>query len=478
MASKPEQLVQQFAATPHGGLVWRTLLLTLALMLVAAGVATSLVGLQRHVEISYGLDVDVPPLCATSASADLCRSAMTSWLGKPFGVPAAAFGLAAHLVTFLLLLVVAGGAAVAAWPLVRFALVGLRMVMPILALALLVFLGVGRLILGHSCEICLIMHVVNTLALAALAMTIQAYGRRLHSETGRLPAWATLLALAMVAVAVPNLASGAARKLGGVVLTDAQRANREIERADRLDLLRPCLGQCVSGLVWQPAEVPAGKALDFGPVGNGAAYRVLSVDLTCTHCRTEMARHGMAALATALQAKGSPIQVVVRPRAKQCNAASPAAHLGERMCWANAAFVCAYRAKPEAAVAYLAAELKLVNEDSYFDRATWLRTQAGEAAAACLAQEIANGFPQVRELAQTGQRWQDAAARVHQECKSGLDDGTKPDKVFWCFAGLPGMAIVRPSTATPARGVPAEPGFVLNAAKEQDFRWALGDPCL
>ena len=478
MATKSGQIVQQFTAVPHGGLVWRATFLTFALMLVSAGIGTSLVGLQRHVELSYALDVDVPILCATSTVADQCGAAMTSWLGKPFGLPAAALGLATHLVAFLLLVVVAGGATTAAWPLVRFALVGLRAVVGVLGLALLVFLGVGRMVLGHSCEICLVMHAVNAMALVVLAMAIRAYGRRLQMEIGRLPVWAGLLALALVAFAVPKLADAAANALTGVPVTDVQRANREMERAARLDLLRPCLGQCVQGMVWTPDQVPLGKALDFGGVGKGAAYRVLSVDLTCPHCRTEMARNGLVALSDALQGKGNPVQVVVRPRAQQCNAASPAAHLGERMCWANAAFVCAYRANPAAAVAYLADELKLVSEDSYMDRAGWLKAHAGDAAAACLAHEIATGFPLVRELAQTGLRWQQAAAKLHQQCQVGLDDGTAPEKVFWCFAGLPGMAVVRPPGIAPARGVPADPAFELNAAKEQEFRWVLAEPCL
>jgi len=475
------KVAKAYATAPRGGLVWRNALLTLALVLVAAGVATSLVGVERQLEVARGLDVDVPRLCATAGGAgDRCGDAMNSALGKPFGIPAAALGFATHTIAFLLLIFVAGGATTAAWALVRGALAGLAAVRGVLIGALLLFFVIGRLALGYSCEICFAMHTVNLLTVVGLWMAGRAYDRRLQSEAGMWPGWLAPLFVVATLAAIPALARSSGQSLAGGfgAVSDAVRASREVDRAKRLDLLRPCLGQCVEGLVWGGKDVPKAPTIDFGPVDGGGAYRVVAVDLTCPHCRSELRNHGVAAMELAVQGRGPPVRVVLRPRASQCNADSDVTRLGERMCRANAAFACAARSGPQAAIAYLRREFELAHEEMHFERSEWLATHVGAAAQACYDREDHGGFPVVKALASAGLLWQRAAEAVHQECKAGLDDGTKPDKIFWCFKGLPGLAVVRPPTAAPMRGVTADPFFEASAAKEQEFRWALSEPCL
>lgn len=478
LPAKTVALTRYAVQAPQQAIVWRVFFLTASLLVVAAGIATALVGTQRHIEVAFELDVGVPKLCAAAATGDSCRAAMTSWLGKPFGVSAAALGLSTHLVAFALLFVAAGGATTAQWPLVRGALAGLRVIVLVLGVALFVFGLVGRVLLGHNCEICWIMHTVNFCAMVVLGMTVAAFGRRLQTETlSRGVGW--LLATALVtAVAIPTMAQRLDRTLTGRAPKLGELGNRKAEQAARLDLLRPCLGQCIAGLVYTPEQTAKGPALDFGPVGKGAAYRVLAVDLTCPHCRRELRSHSLPALGAALTAKGPPVQVVLRPRAQHCNAASPNKVLGARMCQANAALLCAYKANPAAAVAYLDTELKLPNEDAYLDREGWLRKNVGGATADCLLSENANGFKGLKALAQTGEAWQVAAAKAHRECTKGIDDGPRAEDIAWCFTGLPGMAVVRPGSALPMRGAPADPDFVRNASREAEFRWSLLDPCL
>ncbi len=478
LPTKSVALTRYAVHAPQQAMVWRVGFLTASLLVVAAGIATALVGTQRHVEVAFELDVGVPALCAAAATGDSCRTAMTSWLGKPFGLPAAALGLATHLVAFALLFVVAAGATTAQWPLVRGALAGLRSVVGVLVFALFVFGFIGRGLLGHNCEICLMMHTVNFCAMVVLGMTVAAFGRRLKTEALRGgTGWLAVSALVAAAM-IPTLARAVDRSLTGRAPKISDLGNRKAEQAARLDLLRPCLGQCIEGLVYTSDQAAKGPALDFGPVGKGAAYRVLSVDLTCPHCRRELRSQSLPALAWAVTGKGPPIQVVLRPRAQHCNAASPNKVLGARMCQANAALMCAYKTNPTAAVAYLEAELKLPNEDAYIDREGWLRKHAGGAAADCLLSENANGFTGLKALAHTGEAWQVAATKAHRECTKGIDDGPRADDIAWCFTGLPGMAVVRPATAVPMRGAPADPDFVRNASREAEFRWSLLDPCL
>ncbi|MBM4344175.1 MAG: vitamin K epoxide reductase family protein [Deltaproteobacteria bacterium] len=476
--AKTIALTRYAVQAPQEAMVWRVGFLTASLLVVAAGMATALVGAQRHVEVAFELDVGVPALCAAAATGDSCRAAMTSWLGKPFGVPAAALGLATHLVAFALLFIVAAGATTAQWPLVRAALAGLRVVVGVLLFALFLFGFIGRVLLGHNCEICLMMHTVNFCAMLVLGMTVAAFGRRLKTEIlGSGGGWLAAAAAATV-FAIPATARQLDKMLAGRAPKVGDLGNRRAEQAARLDLLRPCLGQCITGLVYTPDQAAKGPALDFGPVGKGAAYRVLSVDLTCPHCRRELRSHSLPALGAAVAGKGPPVQVVLRPRAQHCNAASPNKVLGARMCQANAALLCAYKASPAAAVAYLDAELRLPNEDTYLDREGWLRKHASGVAADCLAAEKANGFSALKAIAATGEAWQTAAAKVHRECTKGIDDGPRPSDIAWCFTGLPGMAVVRPPTAVPMRGATADPDFIRNASREAEFRWSLLDPCL
>lgn len=473
---RPQDLVRYATIAPQAAMAWRNGYLTAALLVVAGGIATAVVGVQRHFEITLELDVGVPALCATSGEGDGCRTAMSSWLGKPFGVPAVALGLATHMTAFLLLFITAVGATTAQWPLVRWALVGLRTIMVVLAAALFVFAFIGRGLLGYKCEICFTMHVFNLATLVLLGMTVAAYGRRLKTESTRWHAGAAVVAVLLTAVAIPWMARQVHATTMAVHVSDAQRGMRAAEAAARLDLLRPCLGQCIEGLVYKPEQTPRGPALNFGPVGTGA-YRVLALDLTCSHCRKELKDHTLQALGAAARGLQGPVQIVLRPRAAECNAGSRIVNLGKRMCLANAAFACAHASQPLVAVDYAAAELALLTEDAYLDRPRWLREHGGAAVEACYNREIANGFPLVRSLAATGEQWQKVAAATHRDCQAGIDDGPKPEGIFWCFTGLPAMAVVRPPGAVPMRGTVADPDFVRNASRV-GYRWALLDPCL
>lgn len=464
--------------SPHRGLVWRTSLLTLALLASGYGVATAAVGIRRHAEIVWNLEVDVPQLCAASATGDACRTAMTSALGTLAGAPVAYWGLATHVLAGALLACVALGATAAVWPIVRWSLVALRAIVVVLAMALLIYLGIGRIILGHACEICATMHAANFASMVLIMLTASAYQRRLSSEEGSvgLAGLAAVTVLSWAAIAVTAVTAG--RRLDAKPPSESQRAAQDIARAEREVLLRPCLGQCIEGMVYTPAQAPPGPTLTFGALQPNQPHRVMAVDLTCPHCREELRRVALAGLGEAAAGRGAAVQLVLRPRAKECNDTSSVTVLGPRMCHANAALLCAWKSRPEAALDYLLAELALVNEQAAMDRKAWLVSRVDARASQCFDNEVNGGFPGVRQLAATGQAWQDAAAKVHPECRTGLPGGPSPDQIFWCMASLPSVAVVRPPGPTVRPVLAADPGFVIGAGKVNEFRWQLADPCL